>query len=122
MFIYSIRCEFGGDGTDGDADLVNRWLAWMRATHILEVLRSGALSAELIRIDTERSCFVVNYQFESAITSFCSPEQVIRCSKYPRTQRNHGVCIWVITEDCVRTEIRRRIGKIDGRCLDVRFN
>ncbi|MDG2185890.1 MAG: DUF4286 family protein [Mariniblastus sp.] len=74
MFIYSIRCEFGGDGTDGDADLVNRWLAWMRATHILEVLRSGALSAELIRIDTERSCFVVNYQFESAIT-FASYER-----------------------------------------------
>ncbi len=70
MFIYSIRCEFGG-APDGDPDLVNRWLDWMRAIHILEVLRSGALSAELIRIDTDHSCFEINYRFESAKTFAC---------------------------------------------------
>jgi len=71
MFIYSVRCKFGRDEPDWDPDLVNRWLDWMRTIHILEVLRSGALSAELIRIDSDCSCFEINYRFESAITFAC---------------------------------------------------
>ncbi len=74
MFVYSVRCEFGGDDPAGDPGLVDRWVDWMQTAHIPDVLQAGALSAELIRIESDRSCFIVNYQFESAI-AFASYER-----------------------------------------------
>ena len=67
MFIYTVRCEFAGD----DPDLVTRWLDWMRTIHIVDVLQSGALSAELVRINSDRPCFEIHYRFESAGAFAC---------------------------------------------------
>ncbi len=65
MFVYSVQCEFREAEV---ADEVSRWIDWMREVHIPDVIRSGALSAELIRFDLHPPTFQVLYHFESAHT------------------------------------------------------
>lgn len=61
MLRYTVRCRFTGP----DADLPNRWLAWLREEHLAEVLAAGAVEAEVVCMDDEVPTFEVRYGFES---------------------------------------------------------
>lgn len=58
-YAYIVRCEFA-DPTVGEA-----WAAWLRDEHLADVCNAGALDAEVIRVDTEPTCYEVRYHFAS---------------------------------------------------------
>ncbi len=61
MFRYTVQCEF----TEGDENLVARWLDWLLPKHIQDVIDCGAISGEVIKLDSERPTFAINYSFLS---------------------------------------------------------
>jgi hypothetical protein len=48
-----------------DEEIAQRWLAWLRAGHINEVLAGGATAAEIIRCDGPVVEYEVRYSFPS---------------------------------------------------------
>ncbi len=56
---YTVRCQFSGEAP-GVAD---RWLEWLRNTHISEVLACGATTAEIVRMSGEPLSFEIRYRF-----------------------------------------------------------
>ena len=59
MFAYTVRCVID------DADVAAEWIAWMRDTHLADVVAAGALSAELVRLDGESITCEARYAFQS---------------------------------------------------------
>jgi len=59
MFAYTVRCEFD------DAEVAQRWLAWMEREHLADVCAAGARRAEAIRFDGAPTCCEVRYTFDS---------------------------------------------------------
>jgi hypothetical protein len=60
-FLYVVQCTFA-PGSDAVA---NDWVSWLRAQHLADVLRAGARSAEVIRIDGPELRYEVHYRFAS---------------------------------------------------------
>ncbi|HMO13280.1 MAG TPA: DUF4286 family protein [Pirellulaceae bacterium] len=60
MFFYTVRCEF-----QGDPQLADHWLAWLRDVHLEDVLHAGARDAQVLRIDAEIPIYEIRYSFES---------------------------------------------------------
>lgn len=58
-FHYCVQATFT------DERVANEWLAWLRDGHIADVMRGGALDAEIIKIDGEALTYEVHYHFAS---------------------------------------------------------
>ena len=63
-YAYTVRCSIL------DAQVAERWLAWLRDEHLAEVCEAGALSAEVLRLeelgeDEPGMVFEVRYRFAS---------------------------------------------------------
>jgi hypothetical protein len=58
-FAYTVRCVID------DPDVAAEWIAWMRDTHLAEVVEAGATSAVLVRLDGEPITCEARYAFES---------------------------------------------------------
>ncbi len=62
MICYTVCCRFRGN----DPVVVDRWLDWLRETHIAEVIDSGATGAEIVRMSADVSTFEIRYRFATA--------------------------------------------------------
>ena len=58
--LYTVRCQFTGNN-----QLSDHWLAWLRDIHIDDVLKCGAQSATIVKMDVEPDTFEIRYIFES---------------------------------------------------------
>ncbi len=48
-----------------DESIVEAWTRWMQGEHIADVVRAGACSGRLIRLDGETLRFAIQYEFDS---------------------------------------------------------
>lgn len=48
-----------------DCKVAHEWVAWLTGGHIADVLKGGAVSAEIIRIDGDECRYEIRYQFPS---------------------------------------------------------
>lgn len=62
MIRYTVCCRFTGD----DPTVANRWLDWLRETHIADVIRGGAAGAEIVRMTADVPAFEIRYRFATA--------------------------------------------------------
>ena len=67
---YTVRCSFEGDATPEETESARKeWVAWLTDEgHMFEVLKGGAVSASLLRIDTGDAgpaTYDVSYVFPS---------------------------------------------------------
>ena len=60
-FLYVVRCTFA----PGSSDVAQRWLHWLREQHLTEVLAAGAVSAEVIQIQSGVDQYEIHYRFPS---------------------------------------------------------
>lgn len=58
-FLYVVACTFEPHA----GEVASAWLAWVREEHIQEVLMSGALSAEVLRVTGTALQFEIHYRF-----------------------------------------------------------
>jgi len=59
MFTYTVSCTFQTDS------IAQEWIAWLRDEHLADVLKAGALDAEVVRIDGPTIKAEVRYHFAS---------------------------------------------------------
>lgn len=59
--LYVVRCTFDR----GSEEVAQRWLAWLRDSHLAEVLAAGAQSAEVFRIQDSFEQYEIHYRFAS---------------------------------------------------------
>ncbi|MBL9119773.1 MAG: DUF4286 family protein [Phycisphaerae bacterium] len=59
MVLYTVQATFT------DARVADEWVAWLRDGHLADVLRGGALDAEVVRLDGEALTYEVHYHFAS---------------------------------------------------------
>lgn len=63
MIAYTVKCTFR------DSDTAEEWVSWLRDEHLAEVIASGALDAEVIRLDRDLNATLVKcevrYHFAS---------------------------------------------------------
>lgn len=57
--LYEVQTTFR------DADTARRWVAWLHAEHIAEVISCGAANGRLVRLDEPAMTYVVQYEFTS---------------------------------------------------------
>lgn len=57
-FVYRVRCTFT------DAAVADRWVDWLKRTHLDEVVEAGAESAEVLQLDGDAVCFEAVYRFK----------------------------------------------------------
>ncbi|MCH9647664.1 MAG: DUF4286 family protein [Deltaproteobacteria bacterium] len=60
---YTVAC------TLAHQQIADRWLAWLRDGHLEDVLRAGALSAEVFRMDGEQGSTEVRYEVRYVFAS-----------------------------------------------------
>ncbi len=61
-FLYVVCCRIDR------SDKAREWLAWLRNGHIADVIKGGALSAEIFKLDDEGSgleTYEIHYRFAS---------------------------------------------------------
>ena len=59
-FVYTVTATFE------DSGIADEWLAWLRGGHVAEVVRvSGALGAEIVRLDAPPNGYEVRYLLPS---------------------------------------------------------
>ena len=58
MFSYTVRCTFT------DAEVVGRWMNWLRDKHIQDVIDAGAVGAEVFKMNNTET-YELRYQFAS---------------------------------------------------------
>jgi len=59
MFIYTVSATFT------DAAVADEWVAWLRDGHLADVMRGGALDAEVVRVDGAELVYEARYHFAS---------------------------------------------------------
>lgn len=58
MFSYTVRCTFQ------NPVVAEKWLEWLAEEHVADVLKAGAMSAEIFQMDGGL-IFEIRYQFET---------------------------------------------------------
>lgn len=58
MYSYTVRCTFQ------NRVVADKWLEWLADEHIADVLKAGAVSAEIFQLDGG-SIYEIRYRFES---------------------------------------------------------
>ena len=61
MFFYTVRCEFA----QGAETVAAEWLSWLKSEHIEDVLRAGADSSRIVKVDQDEIVYEVRYRFAS---------------------------------------------------------
>lgn len=64
MFRYTVQCEFTGE----NQEVIDRWLTWLMPDHIQDVIDGGAMSGEVIKLETERPTYAIHYTFPDRAT------------------------------------------------------
>jgi len=59
MIAYTVRCTFPDEAT------ADEWVAWLRREHLADVMKGGARSAQIIRLDGTSTACEVRYLFAS---------------------------------------------------------
>ena len=59
MFSYTVSCRFT------NPSVASRWLQWLKAEHIQDVIDAGAQSAEVFEMMDGDLEYQIRYQFES---------------------------------------------------------
>lgn len=59
VFAYTGRCELATEA------LAEQWIAWMRESHLADVVAAGATGATLVRLDGTPSVCEARYLFDS---------------------------------------------------------
>ena len=57
--LYTVRCTFE------DPDVQEAWLHWLREVHAADLLRAGAIRAEVVRLDGDPPTCEAHYLFPS---------------------------------------------------------
>jgi hypothetical protein len=60
MFCYTVRCLF----SDRDSAVEKAWVEWLQSSHICDVIRAGASSAEIVQMDGPFPSYEIRYRFE----------------------------------------------------------
>ena len=56
---YTVRATFS------DPEVADEWVAWLTGGHIEEVIKGGAIGAEIIQLDGDEYQYEVRYHFPS---------------------------------------------------------
>lgn len=59
MYAYTVHCRFDLE------DIALHWVQWLRDGHLADVIAAGALSAEIVRVDSDAVEYEVRYRFAS---------------------------------------------------------
>lgn len=59
MYSYTVRCRFTNPA------IASRWLQWLKAEHVQDVIDAGAVAAEAFEMTDGELEYEIRYQFES---------------------------------------------------------